>query len=61
MNTPTARPEPLIPPDVMADLEEAARYAASGVWDVEVMRQACERMDRTREAIRGQAGPAAER
>jgi hypothetical protein len=28
-----------IDPQVMADLEEAARYAASGVRDPEVMRQ----------------------
>jgi hypothetical protein len=56
MNTPAVRPESSIPPDIMADLEEAARYAASGVRDAEVMRQACERMDRTREAIRARHG-----
>jgi hypothetical protein len=41
-----------IPPEVMADLEGAARYAASGVRDPEVMRKAAESMDRTREEIR---------
>jgi hypothetical protein len=45
-----------IPPEVMADLENAARYAASGVRDSEVMRQACERMDRMREELRRQVG-----
>ncbi len=40
-----------IPPDVMAELEEAMRQAMSGVRDRERMRQACERMDRTREEI----------
>jgi hypothetical protein len=47
----TKPPESAIPPEVMADLEEAARYAASGIRDPEVMRRACERMDRTREEI----------
>lgn len=45
-----------IPPEAMADLEEAARYAASGIRDPEVMRQAGERMDRMREELRRQHG-----
>jgi 2-keto-3-deoxy-L-rhamnonate aldolase RhmA len=40
-----------ISPEAMADLVEAARYAASGVRDREVMRRAAERMDRMREAL----------
>ncbi len=40
-----------ISPEAMAELEEAIRYAMSGVRDPERMRQACERMDRTREEI----------
>jgi hypothetical protein len=45
-----------VPPQLMADLEDAARYAASGVRDPEVMRRACERMDRMREELRQQYG-----
>jgi len=45
-----------IPPEVMADLEEAARYATSGVRDAEVMRTAAETMDRLREEIRPKHG-----
>ncbi len=45
-----------IPPEVMADLEDACRYAASGVRDPEVTRRACERMDRMREELRRQYG-----
>jgi hypothetical protein len=48
--------ENTIPPEVVADLEEAARYAASGVRDPEVMRRACERMDRIREENRRKFG-----
>jgi len=40
-----------IPPDVMADLEDACRYAATGARDPEVMRRAAETMDRLREDI----------
>lgn len=45
-----------IPAEVLADLEEACRYAASGVRDPDVMRRACERMDRMREELRTQHG-----
>jgi hypothetical protein len=43
-------------PEVLADLEEAARYAASGVRDPEVMRRACQRMDVARENLRQEIG-----
>jgi hypothetical protein len=56
MNTPATDTDARIPPDVMADLEEAARYAAAGVRDPEVLRHACERMDRLREEIRRRHG-----
>jgi hypothetical protein len=39
-------------PEVMAELEEAARLARSGVRDPESMRRASERMDRMREEVR---------
>ncbi len=45
-----------IPSDILADLKEAARYAASGTGDPEVMRRACERMDRLREQTRTRRG-----
>jgi len=46
----------VIDPQVMADLEEAARYAASGLRDPEVMRQACEHMDLLSQEIRQKFG-----
>ena len=52
----TATAEPGIPPDIMADMEEAARAAATDVRDPAAMREACERMDRMREAIRRRHG-----
>jgi hypothetical protein len=45
-----------IPPEVMVELEEAARYAASGIRDPEIMRKAAESMDRTREELRRKYG-----
>lgn len=45
-----------IPPEVIADLEEAARYAASGARDPDVTRQAAESMDRMREELRRKLG-----
>ena len=36
-------------PEVMAELREAAAYAAKGVRDPAVMKKACEEMDRLRE------------
>ncbi len=45
-----------IPPELRAEFEEAVRRAMSGQRDPEVMRQACENMDRLREQIRRQYG-----
>jgi hypothetical protein len=45
-----------IPPEVMAELQQAAERAAAGVRDPEAMRRACERMDRLREEIRRKHG-----
>ncbi|MBI2804177.1 MAG: hypothetical protein HYX68_04235 [Planctomycetes bacterium] len=36
------------PPEVMAELREAAAYAVKGVRDPAVMKRACEEMDRLR-------------
>ena len=41
-----------IPPELLAELQEAADRAARGVRDPEVMRQAAASMDRLREEIR---------
>jgi hypothetical protein len=41
----------VIPPEVIAEMEEAARAAMTNVRDPEKMRRACERMDRIREEI----------
>ena len=43
-------------PEIPGDLEEAARYAASGVRDPDIMRQACDSMDRMREELRSKFG-----
>jgi hypothetical protein len=43
-------------PQLKAEMEEAARLALSNVRDPEVMRQACERMDRMREELRRKHG-----
>jgi hypothetical protein len=45
-----------IPPELMAELEDAIRCAASGVRDPEVMRKAAESMDRLREDVRRKHG-----
>jgi hypothetical protein len=45
-----------LPPEVMAELQEAAEKAAAGVRDSEAARQACERMDRMREQLRQARG-----
>jgi hypothetical protein len=52
----TAQENRSIPPEVMAELEEAARRALSGIRDPEAMRRACERMDRMREEVRKKHG-----
>lgn len=41
----------IIPAEVLYDLQRAADLAAKGVHDMDVMRQACEHMDRVREEI----------
>ena len=45
-----------IPPDLMAQLQEAADRASKGIRDPEIMRLACESMDRQREEIWRQHG-----
>jgi hypothetical protein len=40
-----------IPAELMAEVQEAVDKAVRGIRDPEAMRKACERMDRTREAI----------
>lgn len=43
-------------PELMAELQKAAEDASKGIRDPEKVRQACERMDRTREEIRRRIG-----
>ena len=45
-----------IPPELMAEIQEAADRAATGLRDPERMRQARASMDRIREAIRKEHG-----
>jgi len=45
-----------IPPEVMAELHSAIDRAMRGERDMEAMRRAAERMDRTREAIARRCG-----
>ena len=52
----TAALDTLIPPEIMAQLQQAAERAATGRRDPQAMRQACERMDRMREALRQKHG-----
>ena len=44
------------PPELLASMEQAARLAMSPTRDPEVMRRACEEMDRIREEIRHKHG-----
>jgi hypothetical protein len=46
----------VIPPDLMAELQQAAERAANGVRDPKAMQKACERMDRISEEIRRKHG-----
>jgi hypothetical protein len=46
----------VIPADILAELRAATDRAARGVRDPEVMRRACERMDRMREDLRRRTG-----
>jgi hypothetical protein len=52
----TAQENPSILPEVMAELEVAARLALSGIRDLDAMRRACERMERMREEVRKKHG-----
>jgi hypothetical protein len=45
-----------IPPQLLADLQDAAEKAAKGERDLEAARVACEEMDRIREEIRKKHG-----
>ena len=45
-----------IAPELLAEMEEAARKALTGQRDPEAMRRACERMDRMRAEIRKKHG-----
>ncbi len=45
-----------IPSSVLAELQEAADRAVKGIRDPEIMRQACESMNRLREEIRTRHG-----
>jgi hypothetical protein len=46
----------VIPTELLAELQEAARRAAAGIRDPEIMRRSCERMDRISEEIRAKHG-----
>jgi hypothetical protein len=50
------KPFTTIAPELRADFEEAVRRAMSGERDPDVIRRACEHMDRVREEIRRQHG-----
>jgi hypothetical protein len=50
------KPFATTPPELRAEIEEAVRRAMSGRRDPDVMRQACEHMDKVREEIRRQHG-----
>jgi hypothetical protein len=50
------KPFSTIPPELRAEFDEAVRRAMSGKRDPEVMRKACEHMDRLRKEIRRQYG-----
>ena len=52
----TETPTTTIPPEALRELEEAIDRALRGVRDPEAMRQAAERMDRTREEIYRRVG-----
>jgi hypothetical protein len=47
---------PPISADAMAELKEAARRAAQGIRDPEMMRRACQHMDQVRDEIRQRHG-----
>jgi hypothetical protein len=45
-----------IPPELMAELQQAAENAAKGISDPEDAKKACEEMDQIREQIRARHG-----
>ena len=45
-----------IPPELLAELQEAVDRVVKGVRDPEAMRKACERMDQMREEMRRRVG-----
>lgn len=48
----TTKTDSVIPPEIMADLEEVARQAASGgVRDLELLRRVAERAEKVRQEI----------
>jgi hypothetical protein len=49
-------PTDTIPAELMAELRAATERAARGVHDPDLMRRACERMDRMREELRRRVG-----
>ena len=53
---PTQTKESGISPEIMAELQQAADRVARGTLDAEIVRQACDRMDRRREEIRQEHG-----
>ncbi len=46
----------LIPPELLAEMQEAAERVAKGIRDPEARRKSAERMDRIREEIRQKHG-----
>ena len=52
----TSETSRVIPPEIMAELEEAARHALTGQGDPEVLRRISERAARVREEIRQKHG-----
>ena len=50
------KPFSIVAPELRAEFEEAVRRAMAGQRDPEVMRRACEHMDRVREEIRQHHG-----
>ena len=51
MNVMNTADETMLPPELLAELQEAAEYAPKGVRDPEVMKKASERMDKMRDEI----------
>ena len=45
-----------LPPEIFAELRDAAQRVANGVRNPEIVRRACERMDRLRDEIQQKHG-----